>query len=65
MKQQRWTVARKEALLSSIDCGTITAAEAMLKHQISVDELAEWRNLRARGPGALRVTKRPRGGYPK
>lgn len=54
----RWTASRKEEVLRRIRAGEISAAEAMRRWHISVEELDGWaRRFRAGGRPGLRATQ--------
>jgi hypothetical protein len=55
---KRWVVRRKAAVLSAIDAGLLTRAEACARYHISEIELRFWeRAVRCAGVPGLRVTR--------
>ena len=57
----RWTPSRKQDVLRAIDNGEATEAEIMRAHEISQQELKEWRDRYSKGGAkALRVTRKVR-----
>ena len=44
----RWIAKRKADLIARIDSGEISEAEALRLHQLSPEELAEWRHFYAK-----------------
>lgn len=58
MNATRWMPSRKAELVSFIDRGVLTFAEAQRQHDLSSEELAEWRtSLAAHGVPGLRTTR--------
>lgn len=55
---KRWVVRRKAAVLSAIEAGVLTRAEACARYHISEIELRLWeRAVRCAGVPGLRVTR--------
>lgn len=53
---ERWTPSRKEAVVCAVAAGEITAAEALRRWNISVEELDLWlAAFRRRGRNGLKV----------
>jgi transposase-like protein len=54
----RWVPSRKAALVSSIECGALTFAEASRQYDLSPEEFADWkRALATHGLPGLRTTR--------
>jgi hypothetical protein len=54
---RRWVASRKAAVVYAVDCGLITAEEAVATWALSDEELDGWRDAVARhGVGALKAT---------
>lgn len=53
-----YTPQRKAEILDAIARGRVTEAEAMAEHQISAEELAEWRERMKLGIKGLYVTRK-------
>jgi hypothetical protein len=53
----RWVASRKAAVVHAVDCGLISADEAMNTYHLSDEELASWRRAVAtHGVQALKAT---------
>lgn len=46
---KHWTARRKRQVLEAIDDGRITEAEARAVHNISAEEMTEWRRVARKG----------------
>ena len=56
-KTTRWVASRKAAVVRAVDCGLLTAEEAIRTYSLSEEELDSWRMAVSRhGEKALKTT---------